>query len=60
VKAFIDYLVLPDGGFSSGHYWGILGGHPGDCQIKLKLLFATVIFNLSYYKLILFFLPLFI
>jgi hypothetical protein len=29
VKAFTDYLVLIDGGFSSGHDWGILGGHPG-------------------------------
>jgi hypothetical protein len=34
VKALIDYLVLPDGGFSSGHYWGILGGHPGYEHLK--------------------------
>jgi hypothetical protein len=33
VKAFTDYLVLIDGGFSSGHHWGILGGHPGLLKI---------------------------
>jgi hypothetical protein len=32
VKTFTNYLDLPDGGFSSGHDWGILGGHPGQAK----------------------------
>jgi len=39
VKTFSDYLDLIDGGFSSGHNWGILGGHPG--QLKNPFLFAA-------------------
>ena len=42
VKTFSDYLDLIDGGFSSGHNWGILGGHPG-----IKGIFEIIIMNIT-------------
>ena len=28
-KNYVNFLGWPGGGFSSGHKWGILGGHRG-------------------------------